>query len=78
LQFGQTAKIHLDAYPDLVFPGKLEEMAPIARSGDFSSKLRTFTVVFSIEGSHARLMPDLSAAVDVNLTTQTARVGAFQ
>jgi HlyD family secretion protein len=78
LQFGDAAKIHLDAYPDLVFPGKLEEMAPIARSGDFSSKLRTFIVVFSIEGSHARLMPDLSAAVDVNLTTQTARVGAFQ
>ena len=78
LQFGEAAKIHLDAYPDLVFSGKLEEMAPIARSGDFSSKLRTFTVVFSIEGSHAMLMPDLSAAVDVNLTTQTARVGAFQ
>jgi len=67
LQIGQAAKVHLDAYPELVFPGKLEEMAPIGRSGDFSSKLRTFAVVFSIAGNDARLMPDLSAAVDVDL-----------
>jgi len=77
LRLGDAAKIHLDAYPELVFPGKLEEMAPIARSGDFSSMLHTFTVVFSVDGSDARLMPDLSAAVDVNLTTQVARVGTF-
>lgn len=63
---GLPARIHLDAYPELDFIGKLEEMAPIARSGDFSSKLRTFAVVFSIQGNDARLMPDLSAAVDVN------------
>jgi len=67
LQIGQSAKVHLDAYPELVFPGKLEQMAPIGRSGDFSSKLRTFAVVFSIAGNDARLMPDLSAAVDVDL-----------
>lgn len=78
LQFGDTAKIHFDAYPDMAFPGKLEEMAPIARSGDYSSKLRTFTVVFSIDGNDPKLMPDLSAAVDVQLTTQAASAGAFQ
>jgi HlyD family secretion protein len=66
LHMGLLARIHLDAYPELVFSGKLEEMAPIARSGDFSSKLRTFAVVFSIQGNDERLMPDLSAAVDVN------------
>lgn len=70
LQIGQAAKVHLDAYPELVFPGKLEEMAPIGRSGDFSSKLRTFAVVFSIAGNDPRLMPDLSAAVDVDLGTR--------
>lgn len=67
LQIGQTAKVHLDAYPELQFPGRLEEMAPIGRSGDFSSRLRSFAVVFSIAGSDPRLMPDLSAAVDVDL-----------
>ena len=74
LQVGQSAKIHLDAYPELVFSGKLDEMAPIARSGDFSSKLRFFPVIFSVSGHDARLMPDLSAAVDVELS-QDAREG---
>jgi multidrug resistance efflux pump len=67
LRPGQSARVHLDAYPELVFPGKLEEIAPIGRSGDFSSRLRTFTVLFSVDGRDARLMPDLSAAVDVDL-----------
>jgi len=78
LHFDDTAQIHLDAYPELVFPGKLVEMAPIARSGDFSSKLRAFTVVFSVGGTDPKLMPDLSAAVDVNLSTQAGGARAFQ
>jgi multidrug efflux pump subunit AcrA (membrane-fusion protein) len=77
LQFGDTAQIHLDAYPELVFPGKLVEMAPIARNGDFSDKLRSFAVVFSITGADAKLMPDLSAAVDVNLSMQASGAVAF-
>lgn len=77
LRSGAAARIHLDAYPELVFPGKLVEMAPIARSGDFSTKLRAFAVVFSIGGSDPKLMPDLSAAVDVTLITQAAGAGAF-
>ena len=66
MRIGIPVHIHLDAYPDLVFRGKLEEMAPIGRNGDFSPKVRTFAVVFSIAGNDTRLMPDLSAAVDVN------------
>jgi HlyD family secretion protein len=78
LQVGQTAKVHLDAYPQLEFPGKLEEMAPIGRDGDFSSKLRTFAVVFSISGSDAKLMPDLSAAVDVDVAAPVGSAGGSQ
>ncbi len=78
LQVGQTAKVRLDAYPQLVFPGKLEEMAPIGRAGDFSSKLRSFSVVFSISGSDMRLMPDLSAAVDVDLAAHAGAAGGSQ
>lgn len=70
LRIGIPVLIHLDAYPDLAFRGRLEEMAPIGRNGDFSPKVRTFAVVFSIEGNDARLMPDLSAAVDVNPAAQ--------
>jgi HlyD family secretion protein len=77
LQVGQAASVHLDAYPQLAFPAKLEEMAPIGRGGDFSSKLRVFGVVFSISGNDSKLMPDLSAAVDVDLgATGRASSGA--
>ena len=75
LRTGQSAHIHLDAYPALVFPGRLEEMAPIARSGDFSSRIRTFAMVFSLAGRDAKLMPDLSAAVDVDLAEQNTTEG---
>jgi HlyD family secretion protein len=70
LRVGQSARVHLDAYPELAFPARLEEIAPIARSGDFSQRLRTFTVLFSVEGHDSKLMPDLSAAVDVDLGAQ--------
>jgi len=77
LRLGLPARIHLDAYSELAFSGKIEEMAPIARSGDFSTKLRTFAVVFSIQGSDARLMPDLSAAVDVNPASSNGNSGGL-
>ena len=77
LHMGLPARIHLDAYPELVFSGNLEEMAPIGRSGDFSSKLRTFAVVFSIQGNDERLMPDLSAAVDVNPASSNGNSGGY-
>ncbi len=72
LQVGQTAKVRLDAYPELVFPAKLDQLAPIGEGGDFSSKLRSFVVVVSITGNDPKLMPDLSAAVDVDITKQSA------
>lgn len=71
LHIGQAARVHLDAYPEMVFPGKVEEMAPIADSGDFSPRLRTFTVIFSVVGQDPKMMPDLSAAVDVNTADES-------
>lgn len=65
LSVGEEARVHLDAYPDLEFAGKLESIDPMGKRGDFSSKLRTFSATFSIHGNDTRLMPDLSAAVDV-------------
>ena len=73
LRIGQTAKVRLDAYPDLVFPGKVEQLAPIAERGSFSDKVRVFAVIVSIQGNDRKLMPDLSAAVDVDLVGQSAR-----
>ena len=72
LQVGQTAKVRLDAYPDLVFSAKLDQLAPIGEGGDFSNKLRSFVVIVAIEGNDPKLMPDLSAAVDVDVAKQNA------
>ena len=66
LKIGQSATVRLDAYPGLSFEGQLETVGPMGRAGDFSRKVRTFSAVFSIVGHDPRLMPDLSAAVDVD------------
>jgi multidrug efflux pump subunit AcrA (membrane-fusion protein) len=65
LQVGEQARVHLDAYPDLAFNGKLESIDPMGKRGDFSATVRNFSATFSIQGNDPRLMPDLSAAVDV-------------
>ncbi|HEV2400940.1 MAG TPA: efflux RND transporter periplasmic adaptor subunit [Candidatus Sulfotelmatobacter sp.] len=72
LRVGQSARIRLDAYPEMVLGGKIDQISPIGEGGDFSSKLRTFAVIVAIQGNDPKLMPDLSAAVDVDLDTQKA------
>ena len=74
LRVGQRAHVYLDAYPGLTLTGKLEELTPLAHNGRFSDKVRSFPVLFSVEGSNPKLMPDLSAAVDVELGGQTNAV----
>ncbi|HXJ94557.1 MAG TPA: HlyD family efflux transporter periplasmic adaptor subunit [Terriglobia bacterium] len=64
---GQRATVHLDAYPDLTFPAHLQELAPMGQTSELSDKVRTFTALYRIEGNDPRLVPDLSAAVDVEL-----------
>ncbi|MGH9398053.1 MAG: efflux RND transporter periplasmic adaptor subunit [Terriglobia bacterium] len=64
---GQSAVFHLDAYPGTAFPGTLESVSPIANASDFSDKVRTLTALAEVQGSDPRLMPDLSAAVDVQI-----------
>ena len=68
LRIGQPATVHLDAYPGLSFPGVLDELAPLGHSGQFTDKVRTFVAIFSIRGNNPKLMPDLSASADVELS----------
>lgn len=68
LRIGQSASVHLDAYPGLSFPGVLDELAPLGHSGQFTDKVRTFVAIFSIRGNNPKLMPDLSASADVELS----------
>lgn len=65
----EHATVHLDAYPDLSFPAHLTELAPVGETSEFSDKVRTFMATYRIEGSEARLTPDLSAAVDVEVAS---------
>ena len=67
LDVGQTVRIHLDAYPGLALPGHLQRLAAIGLTSSMSNKVRTFTGLFEIEGADSRLMPDLSAAIDIVL-----------
>jgi HlyD family secretion protein len=64
LHDGEKARVHLDAYPDLVCPAQLKVIDPMGRPGDFSQKVRTFSAVWSIMCTDPRLLPGLSAAVD--------------
>jgi multidrug efflux pump subunit AcrA (membrane-fusion protein) len=67
LKPGQRAEFRLDAFPDLVFGGKLERVAAMGSSSGMNEFVRNFAAVFSIEGSDARLLPDLAAAVDAEI-----------
>ena len=64
---GQLAKIRLDAYPDLLFDGVVDFISPMAVTSQMSQKVRLFTTVVSIKGTHAKLMPDLSASVELKV-----------
>lgn len=70
LRLGQDLRIGLDAYPELSFTGKVESIAAVAQTSAFSSKTRNLVVIFSINGTDPKLLPDLSAAVDIELGRQ--------
>jgi biotin carboxyl carrier protein len=67
LQAGQPARISLDAYPELRFEGRVEHVAPVGTTSMLTNRVRNFVATVSIKGSHPKLLPDLSAAVDVEL-----------
>ena len=62
---GQAARIRLDAYPELLFNGRVETVTPLGTASSLTPKVRSFTAVVSIEGMDPQLMPDLSASVEI-------------
>lgn len=70
LRPGMTATIRLDAYPGFARPGRLETLTPVAGASDLSPRVRFFVGLFSVKGDDARLMPDLSSAVDVEVARE--------
>ncbi len=70
VHLGQQAQMHLDAYPGMTLPATLEELSPLGHTGQFSEVVRSFTARFSVQGTDPRLLPDLSAALDLDLGSQ--------
>jgi multidrug resistance efflux pump len=76
LHAGLPVRISLDAYPELSFPGRLESIGAVAQVSSFSQKVRNFMVIFSLNGADSKLLPDLSAAVDIEVERQSGRLVA--
>jgi len=70
VHLGQRAAMHLDAYPGLTLPAVLDELSPLGHPGQFSQQVRSFTARFVVQGADQRLLPDLSAALDVDVGSQ--------
>jgi multidrug resistance efflux pump len=79
VRLGQSAQMHLDAYPGMTLPATLEELSPLGHPGPFTEVVRSFTARFSVQATDSRLLPDLSAALDLDLGSQrSALVGPWQ
>lgn len=72
---GQLAKIRLDAYPDLLFDGRVELVAPLGVQSSMTPKVRSFVALVSIQGTNEKLMPDLSASVEILVARGNAAHG---
>jgi multidrug resistance efflux pump len=70
LRQAQSVHIGLDAYPELDFGGRVESIAAVAQTSTFSGKARTVVVLFTINGTDPKLMPDLSSSVDIEVDRQ--------
>jgi HlyD family secretion protein len=67
------AKLYLDAYPGATFDASLENASPVA-TGGIDSPVRSFMAVFRIEQEDPRLLPDLSAALEIDATAALAKM----
>lgn len=67
LRVGQVVRVGLDAYPDLIFTGTVDQISPIGQQSTLSPKIRNFIVIVLVKGAHPNLMPDLTASLDVEL-----------
>ena len=68
---GTDAIVHVDAFPGLGFHAKFESASPVAASA-LGSPIKTFAARFRLLQSDPHLLPDLSAAVDIQLPTAGA------
>jgi multidrug resistance efflux pump len=63
---GTDAIVHVDAFAALTFHAKFESASPVASSA-LGSPIKSFAARFRLLESDPHLLPDLSAAVDIQL-----------
>ncbi|MEZ5366951.1 MAG: efflux RND transporter periplasmic adaptor subunit [Bryobacterales bacterium] len=80
VRVGQMTDVHLDAYPDLSFQGKVVSIGAIAEAGSGSPSgfrfgggsglfLKTIPIDIEITSDDERVIPDLSASADIHIET---------
>jgi hypothetical protein len=69
LRPGARAAVRLDAYPALTFTAKFDSASPVAASA-LGSPLKNFSARFLFEQTDPHLLPDLSAAADIEVTAK--------
>ncbi|MEZ5397440.1 MAG: hypothetical protein R2724_32315 [Bryobacterales bacterium] len=80
MRVGQMTDVHLDAYPDLSFQGKVVSIGAIAEAGSGSPSgfrfgggsglfLKTIPIDIEITSDDERVIPDLSASADIHIET---------
>ena len=63
---GSSATVRLDAYPDLTFKAHFDSASPVA-TALLGSLVRSFSARFRLDEHDPHLLPDLSAAVDLDV-----------
>jgi HlyD family secretion protein len=66
LKPGVKATVYLDAYPDIVLPAHFENASPVA-SAPIGSPLKSFSALFKLDKVDPHLLPDLSAALVIEV-----------
>ncbi len=67
LRDGQAVRVSLDAYPEVELPGRVTEIGKITQPSPSPDSPPGFPVVVSIEGTHAKLKPGMTARVEILL-----------
>lgn len=73
LAVGQTAAVTLDSYPSRSFAARLQQLSPVATTSSLNPRVRSFLAVFAIDGNDPHLLPDLAAAIDIEMAAESSR-----
>ncbi len=69
---GQKCNISIDAYPDTLFQGKIQDISEIISTAEGARNLKTYDVIAGLpSGVNYRLKPGLSARVRIRIKNHT-------